>query len=144
MRWYKFLIWFSLFLGALVNAVGGIMALTGAQYGEDAQLVYAFFGNGLKAFDVFYGVLLLGMAVATILVRQGLAHYKKEAPMCYLALMGANIALSVVYALGVSLITGLGFFSIFDASSWGTAIGTAILIVCNYFYFDKRKHLFCR
>ena len=51
MKWYKFLIYFSLWAGALLNIGNGLMALQGMQYetGSEvtAELVYAMF-DGLK------------------------------------------------------------------------------------------------
>ena len=142
MRWYKFLIWFSLFLGALVNFGAGIASLTGATYGDDAALVYAFY-QGLKPVDVIYGVVLVLLAVATIAVRQELAHFKKDGPLHYLVLIGANIVIALVHLIALAAVTGLRIGDLADSSTWGSMFASAVLIVVNYLYFGKRKHLFC-
>ena len=54
MKWFKFLIYFSLFAGAALNLINGITTILGTQYGEHAELVYATFGS-LRTFDIVCG-----------------------------------------------------------------------------------------
>ena len=119
----------------------GIASLTGATYGDDAALVYAFY-QGLKPVDVIYGVVLVLLAVATIAVRQELAHFKKDGPLHYLVLIGANIVIALVHLIALAAVTGLGIGDLADSSTWGSMFASAVLIVVNYLYFGKRKHLF--
>ena len=62
MKWYKFLIYFALFLGAVVNFINGVNYLTGNIYfvqsgGEaTAEMIYAFFGSSLKTIDIIFGI----------------------------------------------------------------------------------------
>ena len=61
MKWYKFLIYFALFAGAVLNAISGIQMLTGAHYGGVADYVYAIF-DGLQIVDVLMGLATLALA----------------------------------------------------------------------------------
>ena len=101
MKWYKFLIYFALFAGALLNVGNAFTVFTGAHYDGSAKYVYAMFG-GLQAVDIIYGVVLIGLAVAAIYVRQQLAHFKKSAPKMFLVLYGANAVVGILYLAACS------------------------------------------
>ena len=57
MNWYKFLIYFMLFASAVINAIMGIMYITGSVYsvyggsGANAEEIYRYFPN-LKTVDI--------------------------------------------------------------------------------------------
>ena len=51
MGWFKFLIYFALFAGAVLNALTAISMLTGSMYGESKDLVYLFYKD-LKTVDL--------------------------------------------------------------------------------------------
>lgn len=156
MKWYKFLIYFALFAGALLNVGNAFTAFTGAHYDGSAKYVYAMFG-GLQAVDIIYGVVLIGLAVAAIYVRQQLAHFKKGAPKMFLVLYGANAVVGILYlaaVLVIALASVSGYLSAYVdpidvaleivpvAQIFLTIIGAAIYLVLNKIYFDKRAHLF--
>lgn len=64
MKWYKFLIYFSLILTGLSNMYTGVQAVMGMQYGtkEQSAQVYAVY-PGLHILDIVYGVLLIILCV---------------------------------------------------------------------------------
>ena len=142
MGWYKFLIYFALFAGAILNVISGVSMLTGtqyAQYGVNAQTIYRFY-NGLEGLDMLMGVLFVVLAVLGIVTRFQLAGYKKSGPMLLVALYGANAVVSLIYVIGFSSIVGsdlLGFSSDFSSIAVSVAMAFA-----NYKYFKKRGHLF--
>lgn len=156
MKWYKFLIYFSLFAGALLSLGNGLMAFMGMQYQGDAEFVYAMFSQ-VRIIDIVYGIVLIAFAAAMIYVRQQLAGFKKGAPQLFLLLCGAELAASVIYngALVIivmarvspllpSYISPLDFASEFISfyEILGYVIGVIIYIVLNKVYFDKRASLF--
>ena len=148
MVWFKFIIYFQLFAnaaGMIYNAVTGIFGLA---YGGDAEFIYAVC-PALKAADVIYGILCLAFAVTAILVRQQLAHYKKNAPVFYLGYVGVVMASNLLYTFAVLAALGTVSSSSMEAGAasvigtvLGTVIGAAVFFPLNYIYFKKRKELF--
>ena len=141
MKWFKFIIYFQLFLSAILGVVNGIGLLTGSTYssqGLDPELAYTIF-PGLRAVDLIVGVGMLALAVLAIVVRQKLAHYCQRAPKQYLILLGANMALSILYMIAASAVLGE---PVLDASTVSQLVVRAVMIGVNKVYFDKRAELF--
>lgn len=143
MNWYKFLIYFALFAGAVVNCIFAILQMTGMVYGTEsgysvAEYVYLAF-PALRFLDIFYGILLIALAAFQVFTRFQLAGFKKNAPNLVLMIYAAGIAISLLYLAISSIICGT---STFDASSIGSIIGSAVMIIVNKVYFDKRKDMF--
>lgn len=142
MKWFKFAIYFQLFLSALISLMSGVSYLTGANYSTTGLVtleeVYSTF-PGLRAVDLIVGVGLLALAVLAIAVRQKLAHYRRGAPKLYLMLLGADVALSVLYLLACSAMLGT---LLLDASTISELVVSAVMIGANKVYFDKRAGLF--
>lgn len=148
MKWYKLLIYFSLFLGALNNLINGLIYMTGGIYfvqsnGEfSADMIYGFYGGGLKALDVTYGILLIAFAGFGIYTRSRLAKYKSNGPMCICILFVAGAGLTLLYNIAFLAVTGLDFSEVFNAQTFTTIAVSVGMVLGNYFYFEKRKDLF--
>ncbi|MBE5888910.1 MAG: hypothetical protein E7283_08810 [Lachnospiraceae bacterium] len=141
MKWFKFIIYVQLFLGAALMVVQGIPYITGTVYGEMSEVVYAMWGQSLRICDVLYGVANIIFAIAAIVVRMRLAKFKKNGPLCYLIYFGAQGVVGVIYMLTTAII--IGDFPITSIPSFvGMIVGTGIAIAVNYTYFDNRKELF--
>lgn len=143
MAWYKFLIYFALFAGAVLNVVSAFIYFSGSQYGGEyqTQLVYAFF-DGLQGLDMFMGILVLGAAVLGIVTRFSLSGYKKNAPKLVTALYSYSIVANVIYLIALSAVLGVSFEQI-EVGNFVTQIAVSVLMVClNTVYFKKRAHLF--
>lgn len=138
MNWYKFLIYFALFLGAISNAYTGIQMLTGAHYEGSATYVYAFYSS-LKVIDIVVGIACIGLAVLAIVVRQKLANFKSDGPRFLTILYVASIAVSLIYILLITIVVGNGVFNISNVAS---VISSGAMIFVNKIYFEKRQHLF--
>lgn len=145
MKWFKFLIYFSLFAGALLNLVNGVNLITGNIYltqsnGQvTADMVYGVYGSSLKTLDLVYGVIMVLIAVFSIYTRVRLAKFKANGPMCLYILYGAPVAFSILYNVAVSGIIGQ---SAFNAQIIGSAVTSIGMLLLNYAYFTKRKVLF--
>lgn len=140
MKWFKFIIYFQLFFGALTGLLSGVSYLTGSIYvsqGLTGDQVYSVFPS-LRAVDLVMGACMVALAVLAIVVRQKLAHYKQGAPQQYL-LLGANIVLSVLYIAVASAVLGE---PVLDVSTVSSLVVSAIMIGVNKVYFDKRAELF--
>ena len=78
MKWHKFLIYFALWLGAVMNVISGFSLLTGSVYeaqGVSATQVYRAY-EGLKGVDMLMGAATIALAVLLIVARFALAGYK--------------------------------------------------------------------
>lgn len=144
MKWFKFLIYFALWAGAVLNILSGISLLTGAQYDGAASLVYAIYKD-LKTIDMLSGLLCIAIGVLGIVTRFSLAGFKKNGPKLVLALYGAGVVVNIFYMIGVSSVLPELLVKELDFTSFisGT-VTSVIMIVANYVYFNKRKNLFNR
>lgn len=147
MKWYKFLIYFSLILTGLSNMYTGVQAVMGMQYGtkEQSAQVYAVY-PGLHILDIVYGVLLIILGVFVFIVRQQLAGYRAKGPKYLLIMYIASLVLEVFYIGVGSLLSGVNLLT---SSESGIMLISSILVSlfmigANKVYFDKRAHLFTR
>lgn len=148
MKWYKFLIYFSLFASAVLNTISGIVALTGNQYtvnGKNvSELIYGIF-DGLQVFDMVFGAACLALAVLAVYTRFRLSGFYANGPKMLNAVYIVAAILNLAYVIGVSVIVD-GYNDItFDYSSQIAQLAISIAMVCaNTTYFNKRKELFVK
>ena len=147
MNWFKFLIYFSLFAGAVLNAINGILMLTGAQYGSDAADVYAMMPS-LKTVDTLFGLTSIATAALQIYTRFQLSGFKRNALTFLTACYGIVAALSLAYLLAASTIIndfantfGVEGYAL-SASDFSSILSPIVFCVINYVYFKKRADLF--
>ena len=142
MGWYKFLIYFSLFAGALKSLSGGFSMLTGAHYGDvDPELVYSVFA-GMQFVDILFGVVLIGIAGFCIYVRQCLSRYRRNGPKMLNYLYITDLSVSLLYLFGASLVSGISIAELIDASTVSSLISSCVMLAINTSYFKKRASLF--
>lgn len=141
MNWYKFIIYFQLFLNALLNIVSALRYFTGDIYGDDAKAVYSAF-KGLQAWDILYGILLVLLAVFALKARRDLAKFKSGAPGVYYALIVANSFLTLIFNY---IRLDLGNIPIDNSTLTRSLIGivfSIVYVIFNKKYFDKRDYMF--
>ena len=144
MGWFKFLIYFGLWAGAILNILGAIPMLTGSQYGdaETVELVYAAF-EGLRGLDMLCGLLALALGVFGIYTRFQLAAFKEKAPMFLSIVYAGAVVFNLVYIFGCTSILPEYVLSEIDFTSfYSNTITSAVMIFVNQSYFKKRAHLF--
>ena len=147
MKWFKFLIYFLLFAVAIVNVIGGVNAITGANYtveGENVSaLVYEVY-SGLQTVDMIYGVACIALGIYQIYTRFQLAKYKANAPKLLLGMYVANAVIVAFYSFAVIGIvpTDVVSHSELMGQGIGSIIGAGVMLWLNKIYFDKRSHLF--
>lgn len=145
MKWYKFLIYFALIAGAVLNLANGIMMVTGGIYSVQtggqatADLIYSMYGMSLKMVDMFYGIVLFAIAVLAIMARNKLANYKNDGPKFLYLVYGISLGVVLVYNILVGAITGVGIFNVTTVTQ---LFIQGIMIYANIVYFNKRLHLF--
>ncbi|MBP3621730.1 MAG: zinc ribbon domain-containing protein [Lachnospiraceae bacterium] len=146
MKWYKFVIYFLLFLSAILNLFGGIAIMTGAHYtdstGENyADWIYDVF-SGLKAIDIIMGVICIALAIYALFVRAMLAEYKQIGPKLFIAMYAIDIVTMLIYAILVACVTSLSIGDVMTIIDIKDVVINIFWIVINKIYFDNRKHLF--
>lgn len=143
MNWYKFLIYFSLFAGAVINLIAGILSFVGGEYmilGLDPEEVYSTY-DGLKILDIGYGIVYLAFIPFALYVRSALAGFKKEAPNMFYIYDIAGSVISASYTLFSSIVMN-GDVSETIGQLIGSIAGSVLFIALNVIYFNKRKQLF--
>lgn len=141
MKWFKFLIYFSLWAGAVINLISAISGLTGSTYnaaGLDPEVVYSTF-RGLKTVDVLYGIVGLATAALAVYTRFRLARFRVNGPMCLYILYCLPLVSSFIYMAAAGSILGV---PIFDGEYMGQIAGNVVMLIINIVYFRKRKALF--
>lgn len=139
MWWHKFLIYFALFAGALLNLISSLSYLTGYAY-DIVELEFYSENPMLKVLDLAYGAVLVGMAFLGIYTRFRLARYKRNGPTCLTALYVFSIALPVLYPLAFS-VCAPALAGVYYPNYPSLAVTVAFLIF-NIIYYKKRKELF--
>lgn len=146
MKWFKFLIYFSLWLGVLVNFSSAVQLFTGAQYGDEytALLVYSTY-DGLKDVDWIVGFLHVVLAAFTIYTRYRLAGFHENGPKMLMFLYAANPVVEIIYHIGTSIVLPadvVGSPEYILGQIVGNGLVAVVMIVINRIYFKKRQHLF--
>lgn len=138
MKWYKFLVSFALIAGSILNALSGILAITGAQYNGAADAVYRAFPD-MQTVDFFYGIALIGLAALGFATRHALNWYKKKGPKMLVVLYELVGILSIAYMAISSVILGQ---SLFNSSIIATLVTNFAMAIINANYFKKRSEMF--
>lgn len=138
MAWYKFLIYISLFLSAVMNILGGISQITGGYYAGQADVVYESFPT-LRPIDIAVGVITVALGAFALYTRFRLAKFRQNGPKCLYLLYAGNILTSVLYAVAASAVIGQSALDITGATQ---LIGSLIMLGLNMVYFGKRDDLF--
>lgn len=143
MKWFKFLIYFGLFAGALVNLINGINLLTGTSYGDMKYLVYRMFKD-LKTLDAVIGLLTIGLAVLGVVTRFRLAKFYKNGPKLLIALYISAAVVGLLYVVGAqTIVLAVVKKSMLDISGQiGSICSSIVMAVINGIYFKKRSDLF--
>ena len=128
MKWFKFMINFALWVGAIANLVVGIQHL----FPRSIEVI------GPKWLNVFYGAALCALAVYQVSTRFALAKFKSNGPSMLYRIYIFNILLTIIYNGALYIITGGGGL----VNILGSVIGTLIWLLINKKYFNNRKHLF--
>lgn len=146
MKWYKFLIYFSLFAGAVLNVINAISYLTGSVYISqgfdisDINYLYTVY-HGLQTADIIYSIVLIGLAVLGFVARFQLAKYKAKGPILLYALSAGSMAVSLIYSIATYSILSVDIGAEI-APLISNLVTQTVMLVLNYVYFNKRKDMF--
>ena len=109
MKWFKFVIYVQLFASAVVNLYNAFSYLSG-MFAESlaagmltAQELYAYM-PGLGALLTVLGILHIGAAVFSIVVRQWLAHHQWRGVLGLYAVYAIQIVINVITMVGLLIL----------------------------------------
>lgn len=141
MNWYKFVIYFQLFVAAAVRIWTAKQYFCGDYYGgrEMARQVYALWGK-LQVLDMAAGILSVALAFYMIVVRQKLYYYKKNVEWYYFAIFPAAMVIDIGYVFAAGRIIGVLVDN--TAANLINIAESLVMAILNYIYFRKRKELF--
>ena len=140
MKWYKFLVYFALWAGAIVNFSNAVYGLLGIPNGTDEQMFY-FYVDGYEDFERAAAIFLLGLVVFQIYTCIQLLGYRKKAPILINAVYFTIFAYELICTIAIGIMVNTSAVKLV-----GTLIGLLIVYgpfcALNAVYFNKRKHLF--
>lgn len=155
MKWFKFNIFFYLFVAAIGYLGRGISAMAGKlmyyvfdDYFGFFDLTEAFheYYSSLKVLDILFGLCLIALAAGAIYVRMQLAGFRANGPKLYLGLWIAATAVQALHDIAVlAIVTKYDaqyLVSPSIATIIGQLIGMGVFIALNNIYFNKRAHMF--
>lgn len=155
MKWHGFLVYCALWISAAGNMVNGILYCIGMCYfdkGENVTgMIYTLFPK-LQPIDIGYGALSILLGLFGLYVAYICLTFKKGAPIWLLILYGVGAVLSLAYLMaGNAVVRSNDFVALFpnvsiNSISVGVVafVASAVMIVANFFYYKKRKHLFVK
>lgn len=144
MFWAKFLGFFALWLGAVLNFSTAFMMLSGSIYADQgltSKQVYDFYGPALLVSDIYYGAVLLLLVFLQVFTAVAIIRKKRIvillAPLVYFI----SVFAAAVYTALSSLVVGestVSFQFVFSG------IFSIIVGFINVIYFKKREIIFCK
>ena len=152
MKWHKFLVYFAIIFGAVLNFITAIGYLTGSVYvsqGAFASDVYYVF-PALKPVDMVYAVILIAFSVFDVYVWWNLKGFKtgayKLVPVTYIigCVIGVlyQVVITVFIMAPVVDLGSVGGFAEVISSVVTSVVVSVVMAICNKIYYDKRAHLF--
>lgn len=151
MKWHKFLVYFSIIFGAILNLFTAMSYFTGSVYemeGVDASSVYSVL-PAMKIVDMAYAIATVLFVVFSVCIWWQLKGFKVNAyklvPIMYL--VGSLIGIlyqvfSIVVMIATVGIENTSGLSGVIGSIVFSAIMCVVMVVCNKIYYDKRASLF--
>ena len=132
MGWYKFMIYFQLFAGAVIDIIVGLSVMSISRLGSGYGTSSSFFGT----IFVLMGVFCIAFGIFYIYCRTLMARFSTKAITTLYIVYGVNIAVSVFGLIGSSRSGSSPASTIINLGA------TIALLVINMSYFTKRAHLF--
>ena len=142
MKWHKFLIYFALWAGAIINGISGIQMLSNAL--RPNSLMWDLYGlsAGLRAFYFVSGVFSFGLGVFQICTRMSLARLSRRGPRMAVWNYALSFILNALTILLASVLFGMPINALMDWSMWLILIGGALMTWANQVYYRRRAAMF--
>ena len=142
MKWHKFLIYFALWAGAIVNGISGIQMLSNALNPNSLMWGLRGLSTGLRAFYIVSGVFSFGLGVFQICTRMSLARLSRRGPRMAVWNYALSFILNALLILLASVLFGMPINALMDWTMWMILIEGALMTWANQVYYRKRAAMF--
>lgn len=149
MKWFKWLIYFALWMNLIVYLSTGIRFLSGTVYLQQnisAERMYSYF-DGLETLDKIYACGMLLCAGVCVIARFKLAAFEESGPKAWYVLIIITAVLSIIYEIGfLNIVDDKAPIAVDQTAVYiriaGIFIGSALSLWLNYLYFSRRRMRF--
>ena len=142
LNWHKFIIYFSLWAGALRTLLNGSEFLKEDVYGRNTYRIYKAFPI-MHTMNTFYGWVIIALAGYKIYVRFQLAGFKKNAPQKFIYMYIIEIFIGLSYLAICATIANTSISKVINSGEFfGKMVVAIIIILINKRYYDNRKYMF--
>lgn len=142
MKWHKFLIYFALWAGAILNGISGIQMLSNALNPNSLMWGLRGLSTGLRAFYIVSGVFSFGLGVFQICTRMSLARLSRRGPRMAVWNYALSFILNALTILLASVLFGMPINALMDWTMWMILIEGALMTWANQVYYRKRAAMF--
>lgn len=141
MAWFKFVVFVQLFAYMIFDVFDSYKIFSGKVYdsAEAAAEIYKNFG-GLQIIDYTVAGALILFVIAALVIRSGLAKFKKGAPTMYLAYLLIRVLFIIAQPIAYRINIGPTYE--FKMTSLISIAFGLVMFSWNFVYFGKRRHLF--
>ena len=140
MKWHKFLIYFALWAGAVLNLISGAqMFFMGINAGN--AWLYEM-TSGLRALYIVSGIFMIAIGVFQIFTRSALARFSRRGPRMVVWLYASLVILNALEILMAWLLFGVPLNYLLTADVWFYLIEGVLMTWANQVYYRKRAALF--
>ena len=146
MKYHKFLIYFGLFLIAVLNSISAALYFSGVMYswsGDptiDATVIYSIYGTALKVLDIVYACLLGAATIIAFVARYRLVKGFRDGLHTLCGLLIIEAVLPFVYSIWGHFI--LEEASIINLKDVFFAIAYIAVAILTFKYYKKREEIF--
>ena len=145
MKWYKFLAFFALWAGAIINLTYGIRYMGDNAFGDPLASAFIFeMYPKMKGVMVVCGLATIAIAALNVLTAINLIKFKKNAPKLVILSYVAGAAVNIYYLIATS--SNVDPEIVAESNIITTATAAVLVAIVfsfiNIIYFKKRKHLF--
>lgn len=142
MKWHKFLIYFALWAGAVLNLISGVqMFSVGLNAGGMLWIGYEM-SSGLRALYIVSGVLPDRHRRVSDLYAQRLARFSRPGPRMVVWLYASLVILNALEILLAWLLFGVPLNYLLTVDIWFYLIEGVLMTWANQVYYRKRAALF--
>lgn len=138
MKWYQFIIYLPLLIGAILNIFMSLSFITGTRYLNNTNAVYATY-NGLQAIDIIYGLISIGISIWALTIYVHMKKFRTKAPQYTNIYLIIRTAITAIYSIAFIGITGV-------ADSFSSDLVSVVvwisMIIYNKKYFAERESFF--
>ena len=139
MKWHKFLIYFALWAGAVLNIAYGYRVIEGTPYTGRRPSIFAY--PLPKPINIIVAILSICYGIFIIVTRFKLAHFKAAGPKYLTLVYAMGIVMFLGHIFAIIATTSLTIFN-FGIQPITSSAVSIVIIILNRAYYNRRAELF--